>query len=141
MAAKSTLSGNEYRCAIERNQNGKYSVRVRAAFGDHGWMLPVYFLAGTFDGAMKRLEEALQLLQRHEQRLWFFGRERSDDPNFAADLLESIGLQLDRRSEFPQKVAGFGVPSERPVSAVQLAPIRKVLAESIDNVRAAAYGD
>jgi hypothetical protein len=140
MAAKSTLSGNEYRCAIERNQNGKYSIRVRAAFGRSGWMLPIYLLAGTFDGAMKRLEEALQLLQRHEQRLWFWGRERSDDPHLAADLLESIGLQLDRRSEFPRKVAGFGVLSERPVSAVQLAPVRRVLAELIDNTRT-AYGD
>ena len=140
MAAKSSISGNEYRCAIERNQTGKYSVRVRAAFGKSGWMLPIYFLAGSFDGAMKRLEEALQLLQRHEQRLWFWGRERSDDPNFAADLLESIGLQLDRRSEFPRKVAGFGVPSERPVSAVQLAPIRRVLAESIDGART-SFGD
>ena len=103
-------------------------------------MLPIYLLAGTFDGAMKRLEEALQLLQRHEQRLWFWGRERSDDPHLAADLLESIGLQLDRRSEFPRKVAGFGVLSERPVSAVQLAPVRRVLAELIDNTRT-AYGD
>jgi hypothetical protein len=140
MATKSSLSGNEYRCAIERNQNGKYAVRVRAAFGKSGWMLPVYFLASTFDGAMRRLEEALQLLQRHEQRLWFFGRERSDDPHFAADLLETIGLQFDRRNEFPRKVAGFGVPSERPVSAVLLAPVRRVLAESVEDARA-AVGD
>jgi hypothetical protein len=140
MGSKSAILENEYRCAIERNQNGKYAVRVRAAFGKNGWMLPVYFLASTFDGAMKRLEEALQLLQRNEQRLWFFGRERSDDPHFAADLLETIGLQFDRRTEFPRKVAGFGIPSERPVSAVLLAPVRRVLAESIDDVRA-AYGD
>src|SRR5208282_1336629 len=125
MPTKITASGNEYRCAIERNQNGKYTVRVRAAFGRKGWMLPVYFLASTFDGAMRRLEEALQLLQRHEERLWFWGRERSDDPNFAADLLEDIGLSLDRRSEFPRKTAGFGVPSERPVPAVALAPVRR----------------
>src|ERR1700685_3837920 len=102
MAAKTTLSGNEYRCAIERNQTGKYSVRVRAAFGKSGWMLPIYFLAGSFDGAMKRLEEALQLLQRHEQRLWFWGRERSDDTNFAADLLGAVGLQIDPAAEVPR---------------------------------------
>ena len=140
MPAKTSLSANEYRCAIERNQNGKYNVRVRAAYGRNGWNLAVYFLASTFDGAMRRLEEALQLLQRNEEHLWFFGRERSDDPNFAGDLLESIGLRVDRRAEFPRKMAGFGVPSERPVSAVLLAPIRRVLADSVQDVRV-AHGD
>ena len=33
MSNKQNGSGNEYRCAIEKNQNGKYTVRVRAAFG------------------------------------------------------------------------------------------------------------
>ena len=33
MPAKSLKPENEYLCAIERNQNGKYTVRVRAVFG------------------------------------------------------------------------------------------------------------
>ena len=74
---------NEYLCVIERNQNGKYCVRIRAAFGvakrgglvrvrtrhigahpGGGWSLPVYFLASSFGAAMKKLEETLQLLQK-----------------------------------------------------------------------------
>src|ERR1700722_2467984 len=85
-------SANEYVCTIERNQNGKYSVRIRASFGAGrrlesasrsraGWNLPVYFLASSFSAAMKKLEESLQLLQRNEERLRFWGVERSDDPN------------------------------------------------------------
>jgi hypothetical protein len=138
MSNKQNGSGNEYRCAIEKNQNGKYTVRVRAAFGRRSWVLPVYFLASTFDTAMKRLEEALQLLQRNEERLWFFGRERSDDPNFAEDLLVDIGLRLDRRTEFPRKTAGVGVPREKPVPAVLLAPVRRALAEAVETARAAS---
>jgi len=138
MSNKQNGSGNEYRCAIEKNQNGKYTVRVRAAFGRRSWVLPVYFLASTFDTAMKRLEEALQLLQRNEERLWFFGRERSDDPNFAEDLLVDIGLRLDRRTEFPRKTAGLGVPREKPVPAVLLAPVRRALAEAVETARVAS---
>src|SRR6516165_10892044 len=33
MFPKGTAKSNEYVCAIERNQNGKYNVRVRATFG------------------------------------------------------------------------------------------------------------
>ena len=94
MSNKQNGSGNEYRCAIEKNQNGKYTVRVRAAFGRRSWVLPVYFLASTFDTAMKRLEEALQLLQRNEERLWFFGRERSDDPNFAEAAIDELRVDV-----------------------------------------------
>ena len=36
MHVKNPASANEYRCAIERNQNGKYNVRVRAVFGPGG---------------------------------------------------------------------------------------------------------
>ena len=51
VSTKSTASGNEYLCAIEKNQNGKYNVRVRAVFGHDGWSLPVYFLASSFNAA------------------------------------------------------------------------------------------
>ena len=33
MRAKNGPNANQYVCAVERNQNGKYSVRVRAIFG------------------------------------------------------------------------------------------------------------
>ncbi|MFY9531915.1 MAG: hypothetical protein WBC04_00975 [Candidatus Acidiferrales bacterium] len=140
MSAK-TSSKNEYRCAIEINQNGKYTVRIRAAFGHSGWMLPLYFLASSFGAAMRKLEASLQFLQRHEEKLWFWGVERTDDPNMAGDLLQDFGLRLDRRAEFPQRAAGLGVHRERSVPAVLLAPMRRVLADSVTDGRAAAAND
>jgi hypothetical protein len=146
MFPKATPHANEYVCAIERNQNGKYNVRIRATFGpgkrgatgdpaapaNHGsWTLPVYFLASSFNGAMKKLEEALQTLQKNEDRLRFWGVERTDDPKLTGDLLREWGLWLDRRREFPRKMAELGVPHERPVPASMLAPLRRVLADSI----------
>jgi hypothetical protein len=150
MHTKNSATANEYQCAIERNQNGKYNVRVRAVFApeakDSGngrqsnghrssWMLPVYFLASSFNAAMKKLEEALQLLQKHEAKLRFWGVERTDDPNLAGDLLKELGLGLDRRREFPRKVAELGVPRERPVPAASLAPVRRILADSVAQER------
>jgi len=150
MHGKNPASANEYRCAIERNQNGKYNVRVRAVFGPgaldsenggsdpqshSGWMLPVYFLASSFNAAMNKLEESLQLLQKNEARLRFWGVERTDDPNLTGDLLQEFGLWLDRRREFPHKVAELGVPRERPVPASMLAPVRRILADSVAQER------
>jgi hypothetical protein len=143
VSTKSTSSGNEYLCAIEKNQNGKYNVRVRAVFGSDGWSLPVYFLASSFNAAMKKLEEALQLLQKNEERLRFWGVERSDDPNVAGDLLNEFGLWLDRRKEFPRKIAELGIQRERAVPASMLAPVRRILADSVSQERPslAAAGD
>lgn len=141
---KTTSSANEYVCAIEKTQNGKYNVRVRALFGRNSWTLPVYFLASSFNGAMKKLAEALQTLQKNEERLRFWGVERTDDPNMAGDLLQEFGLWLDRRREYPRKVAELGVPRERPVPASMLAPVRRVLADSVTQERtssAALAGD
>jgi hypothetical protein len=98
-------------------------------------MLPVYFLASSFNAAMKKLEESLQLLQKNEARLRFWGVERTDDPNLAGDLLQEFGLWLDRRREFPRKVAELGVPRERPVPASMLAPVRRILADSVAQER------
>jgi len=136
--AKGTHSGNEYVCAIEKTQNGKYNVRVRAVFGRNAWKLPVYFLASSFNGAMKKLEESLQHLQKNEERLRFWGVERTDDPNMAGDLLQEFGLWLDRRREFPRKAAELGVPHERPVPASMLAPMRRRLADSVAQERPVA---
>jgi hypothetical protein len=139
---------NEYSCAIEKTQNGKYNVRVRAAFSSAAnspWTLRLYFLASSFNAAMKKLEEALQVLQKNEEKLRFWGVERTDDPNFAGDLLREFGLWLDRRHDFPRKVAALSVPRERQVPASQLAQIRRTLQESIGQERfvyqAALAGD
>jgi hypothetical protein len=149
MPTRSTASTNDYVCAIERNQNGKYNVRIRAAFGGQaGWGLTLYFLASSFNAAIKKLEESLQLLQKNEERLRFWSIERSDDPNLAGDLLQESGLWLDRRREFPRKVAELGVTRGRAVPASMLAPLRRTLADSIADERpvhlhdrAAAAGD
>jgi hypothetical protein len=143
VSAKIPSSGNQYLCAMERNQNGKYTVRVRAAYGCDGWTLPVYFLASSFNAAMKKLEESLQHLQKDEERLRFWAVERTDDPNLAGDLLQEFGLWLDRRKEFPRKMAELCVPRERPVPASLLAPVRRVLADSMaqERVSSALAGD
>jgi hypothetical protein len=131
---------NEYQCTIEINQNGKYCVRVRAVFTRKGWTLPVYFLASTFDNAMRKLEQTLQYLQQQEDRLWFWGVERSDDPNFSAELVQEAGLRLDRRVEFPRRAANVVLSPEQRVPAVAMAPVRRGLADSIDTGRMSLVG-
>ncbi len=71
-----------------------------AIYPQKGWVLPVYFLTSSFDRAMRKLEETLQFLQQKEERLWFWGVENSDDPNFSGELVEEAGPHLDRRSGF-----------------------------------------
>lgn len=131
------MRANQYLCTIERNQNGKYNVRVRAQFGGgpQSWVLPVYFLASSFGAAMKKLEESLQLLQKSEERLRFWAVERTDDPNLAGDLLQDFGLRLDRRRDFPRRTGEIAVPRERPVPAAMLAPLRRVLADAVAQER------
>jgi len=141
MTQKTAVARNGYRCALERNQAGKYCVRIRAQFPRHAWTLSVYFLASSFDRAMKKLEESLQYLQKHEDRLWFWGVDRADDPGIAAELLRSSGLRLDRRAEFPRKSASVSLPPERVVPAFALAPVRRGLAESLESPRGAPAGD
>ncbi len=141
MSARLSPQRNEYRCTIEVNQNGKYCVRIRAAFARHAWVLSVYFLASSFDRAMKKLEQSLQFLQRQEDRLWFWGVDRSDDPNLSGEMLREAGLRLDRRAEFPRKATSLSLPPERPVPAFLLAPVRRGLAESVESTRAVAAGD
>lgn len=149
MSTRNLKAENEYLCAIERNQNGKYNVRVRAVFGQEdiqldqqsrhsGWTLPVYFLASSFNGAMKKLEESLQLLQKNEDRLRFWSVEHSDDPNMAGELLHDSGLKIDRRREFPRRIAELAVSRERVVPASLLAPVRRILADCISQERPSA---
>ncbi|HEV2615219.1 MAG TPA: hypothetical protein VGU63_01270 [Candidatus Acidoferrales bacterium] len=141
MNQKLTVQRNEYRCCIEINQNGKYSVRVQAKFGANDWLLPVFFLVSSFDTAMKKLEEALQLLQRHEEHLWFWGIERSDDPKLTGEMLSQFGLHYDQRKDFPRRAAELTVPAGRPVSAFRLAQARRTLADSISTGRTALASD
>jgi hypothetical protein len=135
-----TNQRNEYQCTIEINQNGKYCVRVRAIFTRKDWILPVYFLASTFNNSMRKLEETLQYLQQQEDRLWFWGVERSDDPNFAAELVKEAGLRLDRRAEFPRRASNVVLSPEQRVPAVLMAPVRRGLADSIETGRVSFTG-
>ena len=141
MNQKLIAQRNEYRCCIEINQNGKYSVRVQAKFGAKDWSLPVFLLVSSFDTAMKKLEETLQLLQRHEEHLWFWGVERSDDPKLAAEMLNEFGLHYDQRKDFPQRAVEVDVSSGRPVAAFRLAQARRALADSISAGRTALASD
>jgi hypothetical protein len=131
MAKKISNLRNEYRCCIEMNQNGKYCVRIRVQFTRHEWLLPVYFMASTFDRSIRKLEQVLQFLQRSEDRLWFWGVNRSDDPMFSEEMLREAGLRLDRRGEFPRRTESVIVPPEQPVPAFLLAPMRRGLAELV----------
>lgn len=135
---RGSMRSNQYRCTIERNQNGKYNVRIRAQFGNsgsQGWVLPLYFLASSFNAAMKKLEESLQLLQRSEEKLRFWAVERTDDPALAGDLLQDFGLRLDRRRDFPRRTGEIAVLREKPVPAAVLAPLRRILADAVAQER------
>ena len=141
MATRINGSRNEYRCSIERNQSGKYCVRLRVHYPRHAWTLNVYFLGSSFDRAMKKLEEALDFLQRQEEKLWFWGVDRAEDMGFSAEFLKEAGLKLDRRTEFPKRSTSVTLAPERDVPASVLGPMRRGLAESMEVVRAAAAGD
>src|SRR6516225_4916950 len=135
MAGRPSLSRNDYRCSIERNQNGKYCVRMRVQYPRHAWSLGVFFLASSFDRAMKKLQDSLQFLQRNEEKLWFWGVDRAADLGFSAEFLREVGLHLDRRMEFPRKAANLSVEPERDVPAFVLGPVRRGLAESVQSPR------
>jgi hypothetical protein len=141
MPTRTTITRNDYRCSIGRNQSGKYCVRLRVNYPRHAWTLGVYFLASSFDRAMKKLEEALDFLQRHEEKLWFWGVDRAEDMGFSAEFLKEAGMRLDRRAEFPKRATSVSLAPEREVPASILGPMRRGLAESVEMVRSAAAGD
>jgi hypothetical protein len=141
VTARSSSIRNDYRCSIERNQTGKYCVRVRVQYPRHAWNFGVFFLASSFDRAMKKLEEALAFLQRNEEKLWFWGVDRAEDLGFSAEFLQEVGLQLDRRLEFPRKAASLSIEPERNVPAFVLGPVRRGLAESVETGRVLLAGD
>lgn len=141
ITGRPSASRNDYRCSIERNQSGKYCVRVHARYPRHAWRLGVFFLASSFDRAMKKLELSLRFLQRNEEKLWFWGVDRSEDLSFSAEFLQDAGLQIDRRNEFPRKTSNISVEPERDVPAFVLGPVRRVLAESVESTRYQLSGD
>ena len=141
MASRSHSPRNDYRCSIERNQAGKYCVRVQVHYPRHAWKLGVYFLAGSFDRAMKKLEEALDFLQKNEEKLWFWGVDRAEDMGFSAEFLKEAGLKLDQRNEFPRKSTSISLAPEKEVPAFVLGPVRRGLAELVEAPRVALAGD
>jgi hypothetical protein len=141
MATRTSSIRNDYRCSIELNQTGKYCVRVQVHYPRHAWKLSVFFLAGSFDRAMKKLEEGLDFLQRQEEKLWFWGVDRAEDMGFSAEFLKEAGLKLDRRIEFPRKSTSVSLAPERQVPAFVLGPMRRGLAESVEVARSVAAGD
>jgi hypothetical protein len=141
MAARTSTVRNDYRCSIERNQAGKYCVRIQVHYPRHAWTLGVFFLASSFDRAMKKLEESLDFLQRQEEKLWFWGVDRAEDMGFSAEFLREAGMKLDRRTEFPPKAPSLSLAPERVVPAFVLGPMRRGLAESVESARSAAASD
>jgi hypothetical protein len=130
-APRQNARQNEYRCCVELNQNDKYCVRIQARFKRRDWVLPVYFLASSFDRALRKLEQSVQFLQQQEDRLWFWGVDRSDDPNVSAEMLQEAGLRLDRRGEFPRHTERLAIAPDQRVPTVLLQPMRQRLAESV----------
>jgi len=141
MAARTSSVHNDYRCSMDRNQSGKYCVRIQVHYPRRAWTLGVYFLASSFDRAMKKLEQSLDFLQRQEEKLWFWGVDRAEDMGFSAEFLKDAGLKLDRRTEFPRKATSVSLVPEREVPAFVLGPMRRGLAESVEMARSAAAGD
>jgi hypothetical protein len=141
MPTRTSIVRNDYRCSMEKNQGGKYCVRIRVHYPRHAWSLAVYFLASSFDRAMKKLEESLDFLQRHEEKLWFWGVDRAEDMGFSAEFLREVGMRLDKRTEFPRKAASLTVAPERSVPAFVLGPIRRGLAESVESPRTVDAAD
>jgi hypothetical protein len=130
---------NQYRCSIEKNQAGKFGGRIRAHFARQDWDLNVYFVAASISRAVQKLEQSLGFLQMNEERLWFWGVDRSDDPNFASELLAEEGLKLDMRAEFPRRSALIAIAPDRELLADTLALIRREFGKL--NARVRPSGD
>jgi hypothetical protein len=126
---------NQYRCSIEKNQAGKFGGRIRAHFARQDWDLNVYFVTASLSRAVQKLEESLRFLQMNEERLWFWGVDRSDDPNFASELLTEEGLKWDKRAEFPRRSTLIAIAPDRDLLADTLALIRREFGKLNTRVR------
>jgi hypothetical protein len=128
-------NSNQYRCSVEKNQAGKFGGRIRAHFARQDWDLNVYFVAVSLTRAVQKLEESLRFLQMNEERLWFWGVDRSDDPNFASELLSEEGLRLDKRAEFPRRSTLIAIAPDRDLLADTLSLIRREFGKLNTKVR------
>jgi hypothetical protein len=143
MAAKKTTgqktrgARNEYRWGLERNEAGKQTVRIRARFARQSWGLSVYFLAPSRQHAARKLERVLRFLQLNEERLWFWGADRRDDPDFSPELLNDIGLKIDRRTELPERFSVITLGPDHPLGSDQVSLIRRNLTQSKEVLRPA----
>jgi hypothetical protein len=129
---------NQYRCSLEKNQAGKQTGRIRAHFARQGWDLNVYFVASSIPRAVQKLEQSLRFLQSNEERLWFWGVDRSDDPNFAAELLSEAGLKLDLRAEFPRRSTLIAIAPDGDLLTDTVALIRREFGKPNEKVRVAS---
>lgn len=141
MADRNGSRLNQFRMAVEVHQAGKLCVRLQVHFPRRGWTLPCYFLTSSLNHSRRKLAQTIRFLQQHEERLWFWAVDRSDDPGFTADLLAEAGLRLDRRGEFPRRCTMLAVAPEKPVSAFLLAPLQRGLAEAARQNRVALASD
>ncbi len=141
MAVRYFAHRNEYRCAIERNPNGRLCVRIRADFGRLAQSVRVYFLASTAERALKQLETTLQYLQAREERVWHWGVKGSDFSPVPDDFLREAGLQPDRRTEFPRKCVLLQLSPGRPIPAPSFEPLRRGLPPGAASGRLATAGD
>jgi hypothetical protein len=139
--AKKKRAQNEFQCAVERTQGQKLCIRIQARFALNDWQLPVYFLASSVERGSKKLEQALRFLQQQEDKLWFWGVERTDDPNMADELLSEFGLRLDRRTDFPRRAAALALPAGKFPTAAQMADLRRALRAMKTTTRVAAASD
>ena len=128
-------NSNQYRCSIEKNQAGKFGGRIRAHFARQDWDLNIYFVAASLTRAVQKLEESLRFLQMNEERLWFWGVDRSDDLNFFSELLAEEGLKLDKRAEFPRRSTLIAIAPDRDLLADTLAIIRREFGKLNPRVR------
>jgi len=76
---------------------------VRSASCTPARLDPGGLLSGfLFDRAMKKLEESLHFLQRHEEKLWFWGVDRAEDLGFSAEFSRKRVSTWTAATNFPQ---------------------------------------
>jgi len=112
---------------------------------DHrGRCRAVMVVRREIDGVVRLPErggEAVDFLQRNEEKLWFWGIDRAGDLGISAEFLREAGLKVDRRTEFPRRASRLSLPPEKEIPAFVLGPIRRGLAESIEATRSASAAD
>lgn len=125
---------NTFRITAERNQSGKWAVRIEAFYAASRWTLNVYLVAASPRRLVSRLQTALRYLQREEEKLWLWGSDASDRDLLFGQMLRDAGLQLDRRRDFPRRAVVLAVPSGQAFRPTQFAEIKRKLSERLGPV-------